>query len=336
MAVGDRPRYSFVIPVHDEGETLGALAARLAAVIDRLDGESEVILVDDGSTDASFDLLVELNRRDPRFKAIRLTRNFGHQLAVTAGLDHAAGDAVVVMDADLQDPPELVFDLVERWRDGYEVVYAVRAQRPSDPFARRLLIKGFYRLFRRLTDVDMPVDAGDFRLVDRKALDAFRSMRENNRYVRGMFGWVGFRQIGVEYQRPARFAGRSKYPLRKLIKLAADGIMSFSNAPLRAALALGFVVSAISFLLGLTAIALRLANVHNVPGWASIVVVVLFLGGVQLTVMGMMGHYVARIYEEVKGRPLYLVREARGFAPEETAPHSLGESVGLARPEPRR
>jgi polyisoprenyl-phosphate glycosyltransferase len=330
MAPAERPHFSFVIPVYNEEETLGELAARLAPVMDEL-GDCEAIFVDDGSTDRSYAILSDLHERDPRFKAMRLTRNFGHQLAVTAGLDHAEGDAVIVMDADLQDPPEVALELIDRWREGYEVVYAVRAQRP-DALPRRLAIKGFYRLLRRLTDVDIPVDAGDFRLVDRKALDAFRAMRENNRYVRGMFGWIGFNQTGVEYRRPERFAGTSKYSLGKLLKLGADGLVSFSNAPLRLALALGFFVSATSFLLGIVAIVLRILDVGDVPGWASLVVVVSFLGGVQLTVMGMMGLYVGRIYEEVKGRPLYLVRESRGYGAEAPA-RPPAESVPVGRPD---
>ena len=325
------PRYSFVIPVHNEEETLGELAARLTGVMERLDGDAEVILVDAGSTDRTHELLEGLHARDPRFKAIRLARNFGHQLALTAGLDHADGEAVVIMDADLQDPPEVVLEMAERWKEGYEVVYGVRVDRRADPLGKRMLARSFYRLLRRLTDVEMPLDAGDFRLVDRKALDAFRAMRENNRYVRGMFGWIGFRQIGVEYHRPPRYAGDTKYPFRKSLKLAADGIVSFSNAPLRMALALGFAVSIVSFVLGVLAIAVKVFGIHSVPGWASLVVVVSFLGGVQLTVLGAMGLYVGRIYEEVKARPLYLVRDALGFAPEEPAGYAIRSRLGTGR-----
>jgi dolichol-phosphate mannosyltransferase len=309
----ERPRYSFVIPIYNEEDTLPELARRLTEVVDRLDGEAEAIFVDDGSTDRSHELLVELNRRDGRFKTLRLARNFGHQMAITAGLDHASGDAIVVMDGDLQDPPELVPELIGRWREGYEVVYAVRQDRTAEPFFRRMAISLFYRTLRRLVDVEIPADAGDFRLVDRRALDEFRRMRESNRYVRGLFAWIGFRQIGVPYKREARFAGKTKYPLGKLIKLGADGIVGFSNLPLRAAMMLGFLVSGTSFLLGIVAIVLRIFGIGAVPGWASIVVVVSFLGGVQLIVTGTMGIYVGRIYEEVKGRPLYILRDAEGF-----------------------
>jgi polyisoprenyl-phosphate glycosyltransferase len=312
--VTERPRYSFVVPVFNEEETLPELERRVTAVIDALDGPAEVILVDDGSTDRTSDLAADLNRRDPRFKLLRFTRNFGHQMAITAGLDHAQGDAVVIMDGDLQDPPEIVPELIARWREGYEVVYAIRQDRSAEPWWRRTAIAVFYRTLRRLVDVDIPLDAGDFRLVDRRALDQFRRMRENNRYVRGLFAWIGFRQIGVPYKRGERYAGQTKYPLGKLIKLGADGIVGFSNLPLRAAMALGFLVAGTSFVIGLVAIALRIAHVGAVPGWASIVVVVSFLGGVQLIVMGTVGIYVARIYEEVKGRPLYILRDATGFA----------------------
>ena len=307
-------RYSFVIPVYNEEATLPELASRLRAVLDGLEGDSEVLLVDDCSIDRTPELLRELHAADDRFKVIRLARNFGHQIAITAGLDFVVGDAVVVMDADLQDPPELVPALVERWRDGYDVVYAVREHRRGDPWLKRTLAAGFYRVLRRLSNVDMPLDVGDFRLVDRRALDAFRAMRERRRYVRGMFSWIGFRQTGVPYHRDERFAGDPKYSFRKSLRLAVDGIVSFSDAPLRLALYGGFLVSFLSFMVGVGAIVAKLAGAFVVPGWASIVVVVSFLGGIQLTLMGMLGLYVGRIYEEVKGRPLYLIREAHGLA----------------------
>ncbi|MDX6513694.1 MAG: polyisoprenyl-phosphate glycosyltransferase [Gaiellaceae bacterium] len=309
-----RPTYSFVIPVYNEEETLPELERRLAAVLDRLDGEAEVILVDDGSRDATPVLLRELHARDQRFKSIRFARNFGHQVAITAGIDHATGDAVVIMDGDLQDPPEVVFDLIARWREGAEIVYAVREGREGDPLVKRMIAAVFYRVLRRLTDVDIPADAGDFRLVDRRAADEFRSLREHNRYVRGMWSWIGFEQAGVPFARAARHAGKTKYPVRRSLKLGVDGIVSFSNMPLRAALTLGFLVSGASFLLGIAALVGKIAGVYRLlPGAASIVVGMAFLGGVQLIVIGMMGLYVARIYEEVRERPLYVVREAYGL-----------------------
>lgn len=316
-------RYSFVIPVYNEQETLEELWTRLAAVLDGLDGESEVLFVDDCSFDRTPELLHELAQRDARVKTIRFARNFGHQVAISAGLDFALGDAVIVMDADLQDPPEVVPELVARWQEGYEVVYAEREAREGEGWLKRKSAAWFYRVLRRLSNVDMPVDVGDFRLVDRRALDVFRSMRERSRYVRGMFSWVGFRQIGVPYRRSERFAGEPKYSFRKSLRLAIDGIVSFSNAPLRMALVWGFVFSFASFVVGVGAIVAKLAGAFVVPGWASIVVVVSFLGGIQLTLMGMMGLYIGRIYEEVKARPLYVIREA----------HGLGAHVATAEPE---
>jgi polyisoprenyl-phosphate glycosyltransferase len=309
-------RYSFVVPICNEEGALPELERRLLAVLEQLDGDAEVILVDDGSVDGSARLMDEIQRRDPRFKVVRFTRNFGHQLAVTAGLDRASGDATIVLDGDLQDPPELALELIARWREGYEIVYAVRSDRRSEPYLRRKLIALFYRVLHRLADVDLPSDAGDFRLVDRTVLDQFRQMRESNRYVRGLFAWTGYRSIGVPYKREARFAGQTKYPLGKLVTLGVDGLIGFSRAPLRIAVVLGFVVSVSSFVFGVVAIALRIVHIGVVPGWASLAVVVSFLGGVQLVVTGMVGTYVGRIYEEVKARPLYIVRETKGFEAE--------------------
>jgi dolichol-phosphate mannosyltransferase len=316
---GVTPRYSFVVPIYNEEETLPELERRLRGVLDKLDGEAEVILVDDGSSDRSPELLDDLHRRDARFKVVRLTRNFGHQIAITAGLDCAAGDATIIMDGDLQDPPELAHELIERWREGYEVVYAIRVDRTSEPFLRRSATRLFYRVLHRLSDVDLPLAVGDFRLVDRRALDEFRRLRESNRYVRGLFAWLGFRHVGVPYKREARYAGRSKYPLRKAVTLGVDGLVGFSRLPLNIAMILGFVVSAGAFLLGLVAIGLRVAHVQIVPGWASVIVVMSFLGGVQLIVTGMMGVYVGRVFDEVKARPLYIVRETEGYESEQVS-----------------
>jgi len=306
------PTYSFVIPIHDEEDNLRELHHRLSSLLETLDGPSEVILVDDGSRDESYPMMLDINRLDPRFKVVSLSRNFGHQVAITAGLDLARGAAVIVMDGDLQHPPELVPELVRRWREGYEIVYGVMQDR-TEGFAKRTAARLYYRLLRRLSDVDVPESAGDFRLVDRSALDAFRAMRERNRYIRGMFSWVGFRQIGVPYQCPPRFAGRSKYTFPRMLKLARDGIVSFSHLPLQLVLNLGFVVSLASFLIGIAAIVVKVADIYAVPGWASIVVIVSFMGGIQLVVLGVMGEYVSRVYDEVKQRPLYLVRRAHGF-----------------------
>jgi len=308
-------RYSIVIPIYNEEESFGALVSRLAEVMDQLDGPAEVVLVDDGSRDGSYALMVAANREDPRFKVLQLSRNFGHQIAITAGMDAAAGQAVIVMDADLQDPPEVILQMAARWQEGYEVVYAVRERREGETAFKRKTATIFYGLQRRLAEIDQPVEVGDFRLVDRKALDAFLQMRERNRYVRGMFSWVGFRQTAVPYVRASRAAGESKYPLRKMVRLAFDGFIGFSTAPLRFALTLGVVMAAASLLYGVTAIAVKLAGFNIVPGYASLLVTITFLGGVQLMVIGMVGQYVARIYDEVRARPLYLVREARGLTP---------------------
>jgi polyisoprenyl-phosphate glycosyltransferase len=324
------PEYSFVIPVCNERESLDELHRRLSAVLDQLDRPAEVILVDDGSTDGSFEAMLAFHERDERFKAIRLSRNFGHQIALTAGLDHAVGRAVVVMDADLQDPPEVALELAKRWREGYAVVYAVRAQRLGETRTKLWTAKLFYRLIRRLTDVDMPGDAGDFRLIDRRVVDAMSSMREHNRYLRGMSAWVGFDQTGVTYVRDERYAGATKYSLRRMMRFALDGIVSFSTAPLRLTLNVGFVVSVLAFLVGIGAIVAKLAGVFTVPGWASIVVVLAFLGGVQLTVLGVMGEYVAQIHQEVKRRPLYLVRDLVGVEEHEAA--AVGRTRGQSGP----
>lgn len=307
------PTYSLVIPVYDEDETLPELFKRLDDLLESLDGDSEVIMVDDGSRDASFSLLVAKSCHDKRYKVVHFSRNFGHQLAITAGIDHATGDAVIVMDSDLQDPPEVILDLAKRWREGYEVVHAVRAQREKETWFKKQTATLFYRLLRKLADIDMPLDAGDFRLVDRKAAEAFRAMREHSRFVRGMFSWVGFSQAQVTYTRAGRFAGRTKYPFAKMLRLAIDALLSFSTVPLRLVLSLGILTSLVSFFFGIMWLVMKLSGAYTVPGWASVVLAVVFLGGVQLVVMGVMGEYLARIYEEVKRRPLYVVHSLHGF-----------------------
>jgi polyisoprenyl-phosphate glycosyltransferase len=319
----DRPEYSIVVPIFNEEETLSELIRRLQVVLERLDGPSEVVLVDDGSRDRSYELMLAARETDSRFKVLRLSRNFGHQIAITAGMDVAAGNAVIIMDADLQDPPEVAVEMAARWREGFDVIYGVREERPGETLFKRVTAAAFYRLFRRMTDVETPLDAGDFRLVDRKALEAFKSMRETNRFVRGMFSWIGFRQAGVRFRRDERFAGDTKYPLTKMLKFATDGVVSFSAAPLRLALNLGFIVSGLSFLFGVGAIVSKLAGLYSIPGIASIAVLVSFLGGIQLLVLGFMGEYIARIHDEVKDRPLYLVRDAHGV-PNATSPLDTG------------
>ncbi len=309
----ETPKYSIVVPVYDEEESFPALIKRLREVMDLLDGPAEVVLVDDGSRDSSYQLMTEANRQDPRFKILQLSRNFGHQVAITAGMDATSGQAVIVMDADLQDPPHVILEMAEKWQEGYEVVYAVRERREGETLFKKTTATLFYALLRRMAEIEQPVDVGDFRLVDRKALDAFLQMREGNRYVRGMFSWIGFRQVAVPYTRASRHAGRTKYPLRKMLRFATDGIIGFSTAPLRLALTAGVLLAIAAVGYGIVAIALKLAGLPYVPGYASLLVTITFLSGVQLIVMGMVGQYVARIYDEARGRPLYLVREARGF-----------------------
>ena len=317
---GARSLLSVVIPLRNEEEVLPRLAERLATTLDGLESDWEVILVDDGSTDGTYGLAVELYGRDPRFKVVRLSRGFGHQVALSAGLDLARGDAVVTMDGDLQHPPEVIPDLVARWREGNEIVYAVMEERQGESRSKDWTAKAFYRLLGRLADIDVPVGAGDFRLVDRRALDAVRAMRESNRYLRGMFSWVGFRQSGVPYASPPRPAGTSKYSRVRMLRLATDAVIGFSNRPLRLGLNVGFVVSIASILFGLSAVVSKLVGVFVVPGWTSIMILVGIVGGIQLIVLGVIGEYVSHIFDEVKRRPLYVVSRVHGIADEEVRP----------------
>jgi polyisoprenyl-phosphate glycosyltransferase len=305
--------YSIVVPVYNEQECLPHLIEELRAVMAQLDGPAEVILVDDGSRDASYRLMQAVNADDPRFKALQLSRNFGHQVAITAGLDVACGQAVIVMDADLQDPPQVILTMAERWRQGYEIVYAVRERREGESLAKKATARLYYGMVRRLAEVDQPMDVGDFRLVDRKAVDAFLQMRERNRYVRGMFCWIGFRQVAVPYTRASRRAGRSKYPLRKMLRFASDGIIGFSTVPLRASIVVGLLAVLAAAGYGVLAVALGLAGLHS-PSDAPLLVTTTFFSGIQLIVIGIAGQYLGRVYDEVRGRPLYVVREAHGFA----------------------
>lgn len=306
-------KYSFVLPIYNEQETLPELRSRMLQLIDQLDGPSEVILVDDGSRDSSPELLHSIRSVDSRFKVIRFARNFGHQVAISAGIDFSQGEAVIVMDADLQDPPDIVHAMIAKWKDGFQVVYGIREQRKGESLFKRLTAALFYRVLSMLTDIKIPVDVGDFRLIDRRAVEAFKALRESNRYVRGMFTWVGFRQTGVKYQRAERFAGTTKYPLRKMMKFAIDGIVSFSNAPLKLAMTVGLVVAVGSMAFGMWAIFARLLGIYTVSGWTSLMVIICVIGGVQLTVTGLVGQYIGRIYDESKGRPLYIVADAQGF-----------------------
>ncbi len=306
-APGQAPELSLVVPLFNEEENLPELGRRLADLLDQYPGEA--VLVDDGSRDATATLMDALAAADPRFRAIHLSRNFGHQAAVSAGLRYSRGRAVVIMDADLQDPPELVPQLIARWREGFEVVYARRSSREREGVAKRLLAWTYYRLLRRLVGLDLPADTGDFCLMDRQVVDLLNAMPERNRYLRGLRAWVGFRQTAVEFVRPARHAGEVKYTFRRSLGLALNGIISLSKAPLRVATYFGFLVSLSSFLLAVFYLIQRIRG-HEafVKGWASTVIIMLFLGGVQLLTIGIIGEYLSRIYDEVKRRPLYVVR----------------------------
>jgi dolichol-phosphate mannosyltransferase len=307
------PTYSIVVPAYNEEAVIAELVRRLSELMDVLDGDAEAILVDDGSRDRTYDAMVDATADDPRFRLVRLSRNFGHQIALTAGVDLAAGDAVIVMDADLQHPPEVALELAKRWREGFDVVYGVRQERKGETRFKRTTAAWFYRGFNRISEVQVPVDVGDFRLVDRRVLDVFHEMRESNRFVRGMFSWIGLKQAGVSYRGDERFAGESKYPFRRMLRFAVAGVISFSSAPLRAALNLGFLVSVLSFAFGVWSIIVKVSGLYEVPGWTSIVAVTTFIGGVQLIVLGVIGEYIASIHDEVKRRPLYVIGELENF-----------------------
>ena len=310
MPSREPPEISVVVPLFDEQENVGELHRRLSTAIDDLGLDAEIVLVDDGSRDATPRLLDALAARNSRVVALHLTRNFGHQAAVTAGIDHARGRAVVVMDADLQDPPELLGDFVRLWRAGNEVVYAIRARRKEN-LIKRAAYSLFYRLLKAIGDVEIPRDSGDFCLMDRAVVDALKGLPERVRFVRGLRAFVGFRQVGLSYDRPGRERGETKYPLRKLAALAIDGLVSFSARPLRMVTTLGVVAAMIA--LGLTGwvVADSIAMKSAPKGWASTIVVVLFMGSVQLISLGVIGEYIRLIFLETKGRPTYIVREPR-------------------------
>ncbi|MCS6774506.1 MAG: glycosyltransferase family 2 protein [Anaerolineae bacterium] len=306
-----RPRYSIVAPVFNEEETLPEFYRRTCAVMDTLDGTVELILVFDGSRDRSPEIGDALRAQDPRVKLIKFSRNFGHQIAITAGIDYAEGDAVVIIDSDLQDPPEVIPQLIEKWKEGYQVVYAQRISRAGETAFKLLTASLFYRLIQKLASIDIPRDTGDFRLIDRRVVLALRRMREHHRFMRGLSVWVGFRQTGIPYRRAERYAGRTQYPLRKMVKFAADAITGFSYVPLQLATTIGFAVSLLALLCIPVVIVLRLALGYDfLGGQASTLIAVLFMGGVQLIFLGVIGEYLGRIYDEVKQRPLYIVAEA--------------------------
>ena len=305
---------SIVVPCLNEEEVLRDTNRRLVAVLDHLPQNFEILYVDDGSTDGTPAILRELQALDERIRVVRFSRNFGHQMAITAGLEHASGDAVAIIDADLQDPPEVITDFVAKWMDGFDVVYGVRSERQGETAFKLWTAKVFYRLIGKLSDTEIPLDTGDFRLMGRHVVDALLAMPERDRFVRGMVSWLGFSQAAVPYRRAARAAGATKFSLFKMLRFATDGIVSFSVLPLRLATWVGFAASGIALLGILITVVERLMGVEGlVKGWASILVAILFIGGVQLICMGIIGEYIGRIYGESKRRPLYVVRERMGF-----------------------
>jgi len=301
---------SVIVPLYNEELVVGELQKRLTQVLDRCTDSYEIIFVDDGSSDRTLDAVKKFCAADRRIRLISFSRNFGHQMAVTAGMDRSRGEAVIVIDADLQDPPEVIPEMIGKWKSGCQVVYGVRERREGESFLKLITAGCFYRLLRRMTSVDIPVDTGDFRLVDRKVVREFNQMRERSRFIRGMVSWIGYRQGEVRYTRNPRFAGKTKYPLRKMLAFAIDGLISFSNLPLRISSVFGLAAAGVSFLLMVYGILSRIFfPQYTISGWASLFTAVLFLGGIQLVSLGILGEYVSRIYREIKQRPLYIINE---------------------------
>ena len=308
-----RPTISIIAPVYNEEQALPILYERISETLEGIGESWELVLINDGSWDRSYEIMLELHEQDPRVHVINFSRNFGHQIAITAGADYARGGAVIIIDADLQDPPSVIADMIDKWSEGYEVVYAVRKERKGETRFKLWTASLFYRLINSITGVNIPLDTGDFRLMDRKVVDAMRRLREHHRFMRGLSVWVGFKQTGVEYVREERYAGETKYPLSKMLRFALDGITSFSYMPLQLATYFGFAIAGLSILAIILTIILRLSGSQAFFGQATTLVMVLFLGGIQLISLGIIGEYLGRIYEEVKNRPLYIVDEAVGF-----------------------
>lgn len=323
----DPPLISVVVPCYNEEAVIEKTHERLSGVLEEERVKFEVIYVDDGSQDRTLDLLHELHGQDSRVQIVSLSRNYGHQVAITAGTEHARGDAVVVIDADLQDPPEVIPRMIEKWREGVDVVYGKRKQREGEGAFKRWTAKGFYRFINWISSVEIPLDTGDFRLMDRRAVEAFLEMPERDRFVRGMISWLGFDQEPVEYERAPRHAGETKYPLSEMVEFATDGILSFSTAPLKIATWAGFLASGFSVIGIIYALALRLFTSIWVPGWTALFISILFLGGLQLISLGIIGEYVGRIYGETKRRPLYLIQEhheAKDYSSSTEEPKNVG------------
>lgn len=306
-------KYSVVVPLYNEELVIHETYRRLKEVMDSLKESYEIIFVNDGSRDRTAQLTKEICSKDANIKFISFSRNFGHQMAITAGMDNSVGQAVIVIDADLQDPPEVMVKMIEKWKEGYEVVYGQRGKRKGETLFKKFTAKIFYRTLRSMTDVDIPVDTGDFRLIDRKVCDALKTIPERNRYVRGLISWLGFKQTGVEFVREERFAGETKYPLKKMIKFAMDAITSFSYKPLKIATYAGGIMSFFTFVYLLFVIFEKIFTTLTVPGWTSMIALTLFFNGFMFIMLGIIGEYVGRIYDEAKGRPLYIIGEKQGF-----------------------
>ncbi|WWB83974.1 glycosyltransferase family 2 protein [Priestia aryabhattai] len=302
-------KYSIVVPVYNEEEVIHETYGRLTEVMRSTKEAYELLFVNDGSRDRTAEIIKEYSEQDPAVVLLDFARNFGHQIAITAGMDYARGEAVVVIDADLQDPPELILEMIEKWKQGFDVVYAKRTKRKGETYFKKQTAAMFYRFLRAMTDIDIPLDTGDFRLLDRKVCNQMNSIQEKNRFVRGLVSWVGFKQIAVEYERDERLAGESKYPLKKMLKLSMDGITSFSYKPLKLASYAGVTLSGIGFIYLFVVLYLKLFTDSTITGWSSLIVIQLFFSGIILIILGMIGEYIGRIYDETKNRPLYIVRE---------------------------
>ncbi len=310
---------SIIVPMYNEEAVIPETYRRLTQVMEKFGESYEILFINDGSRDKTRDMLLELCKNDYHIKLVDFARNFGHQIAITAGMDYAVGECMVIIDGDLQDPPELIPEMVKLWRSGYEVVYGKRKSRQGETFFKKFTAKAFYRILHSLTDVDIPVDTGDFRLIDRKVCEALKQLPERSRYVRGLMSWVGFKQTAIEFERSERFAGETKYPFKKMMKLAMDGIMSFSYKPLKFASYIGSLISAISFIYLIVVLLQKLFFPHSAQsGWASLIAVSLFFNGIILLMLGIIGEYIGRIYDEAKGRPLYIIKELKNMEERES------------------
>lgn len=306
-------QYSIIVPLYNEEEVIGESYKRIKAVMEETKEDYEIIFINDGSRDQTEHLAKEICSKDPNIKLINFSRNFGHQPAITAGMRESSGEAIIIIDADLQDPPSVMLKMIEKWKEGYDVVYGKRIKRSGETFFKKMTAKMYYRLLTRITDVKIPVDVGDFRLIDRSVCNALNDLPERNRYVRGLVSWVGYKQTFVEFEREERFSGETKYPLSKMIKLAVDGITGFSNKPLKLASTLGYIVSCFGFIYLIIILIQKLFTDTTIQGWTSIIGLLLILNGVTLIMLGVLGEYVGRIYDEIKARPVYIIKEKIGF-----------------------